>query len=78
MSHKYFDYNQAAEEAGISADDLAYLRRRVETDYPSQMLREMHLHAWCKAIGRGELTVAEALTPSSGQPPPISEMRLGG
>jgi len=41
---KYFDYEAAAKEAGISAEDLDALRRRIGSDYPSQMLREMHLH----------------------------------
>ena len=74
----YFDYEAAAAEAGVSAADLAALRRRVESDFPSQMLREMHLYAICRAIGAGQRTVADALKPPSNTMPPISEMRLGG
>lgn len=76
--HRYYDYEAAAAEAGISADDLAALRRKVEADYPSEMLREMHLQALCRAIGRGECTVAEALQPSGGDMPDISKLTMGG
>lgn len=75
---RYFDWEAAAEQAGISPADLAAIRRRVESDYPSQMLREMHLHTICKAIGAGEKTVADALKPPTNKMPPISELRLGG
>ena len=75
---RYFDYKAAADEAGVSPEDLDALRRRVEADYPSRMLREMHLHAICKAIGAGEKTVADALKPNTNTMPPISELRLGG
>ncbi len=74
----YFDYQVAADEAGISADDLAALRQRVEADYPSRMLRELHLLEICRAIGAGEKTLADALKPNSKVMPPISELRLGG
>ena len=76
--HRYYDYEAAAAEAGISPEDLAALRRKVEADYPSQMLREMHLHALCRAIGRGECTVAEALEPGTGDMPDISKLTMGG
>ena len=59
--HEYFDYIQAAQDAGISATGLATLRKHVESIYPSRMLREMHLYTLCTNIGRGKLTVAEAL-----------------
>ncbi len=42
------------------------------------MLREMHLHTICRAIGAGEKTVADALKPNANKMPPISELRLGG
>ena len=74
----YFDYEAAAREAEVSPEDLAALRRRIESDYPSQMLREMHLHTICKAIGAGEKTLADALKPNTNVIPPISELRLGG
>ena len=76
--HEYFDYIQAAEDAGISPADLAALRDHVEGTYPSQMLREMHLYTLCTDIGRGKLTAAEALKPPTGRPPDISNLRLGG
>ena len=75
---RYFDYQADADEAGISSEELAALRRRVEADYASQMLRELHLHSICKAIAAGEKTVADALKPNSNTMPPISELRLGG
>jgi len=75
---KDFGYIQAAEDAGISPEDLAALRTRVESDYPSRTLREIHLYMLCRGIGSGRLTVAEALKPASGELPPISEIRMGG
>jgi hypothetical protein len=76
---EYFDYIQAAEDAGISPADLAALRKHVESIYPSRMLRQMHLYTLCTDIGRGKLTVAEALlNPPSGKLPDISKLRLGG
>ncbi len=69
--HRYFDYTTAAA-------DLAALRRRVESEYRSVMLREMHLLMLCRAIGNSECTLAEALRPSSGDLPPMSDLRLGG
>ncbi|NQT88793.1 hypothetical protein HQ560_18645 [bacterium] len=76
--HKYYDYITAASDAGISPEDLAALRQKVEADYPSPMVREMHLHALCTAIGRGELTVAQALAPRTADMPPIAKLTLGG
>ena len=76
--HEYFDYIQAAEDAGVSPADLATLRKHVESIYPSQMLREMHLYTLCTDIGRGKLSLSEALKPPSGQLPDISKLRLGG
>ena len=76
--HEYFDYIQAAEDSGVSSADLAALRKHVENIYPSRMLREMHLYTICTDIGREKLTVAEALKPSSGKLPDISNLRLGG
>ncbi len=76
--HEYFDYIQAAQDAGISQADLATLRKHVEDIYPSQMLREMHLLTICTEIGQGKLTLAEALKPPSGDIPDISNLRLGG
>jgi len=76
---EYFDYTQAAEKAKISPEDLAALRKHVESIYPSRMLREMHLYTICTEIGQKKLTVAEALTPpASGKLPDISNLRLGG
>jgi hypothetical protein len=75
---KYFDYEAAARQAGISHADLEALRRRVERDYPSRLLRELHLSAICKAIAAGRWTVADALKPGRTQPPPISDLRIGG
>ena len=76
--HEYFDYIQAAEDAGISSADFAALREHIESIYPSQMLREMHLYTICTEIGQGKLTVAEALKPPTGDLPDISNLRLGG
>jgi len=76
--HEYFDYIQAARDAGISPEDLATLRKHIESTYPSQMLREMHLYTICTEIGQGKLTVAEALKPPTGKLPDISNLRLGG
>ncbi len=76
--HEYFDYIQAAKDAGISPADLAALRKHVQSIYPSRMLREMHLYTLCTDINRGKLTLAEALKPPSGKLPDISKLRLGG
>ena len=77
--HEYFDYIQAAQDAGISPADLATLRKHVESIYPSRMLREMHLYTICTDIGQEKLTVANALKPpTGGKLPDISKLRLGG
>ncbi len=75
---RHFDYEKTAFEAGISADDLARLRARGEQDYPSPTLRAMRLQEICRAIGRGEMTVADALRPPDVLPPPPSDLRMGG
>ncbi len=76
--HKYFDYETAASQAGLSAEDLAALRRRVESDYPSPRLRERRLVALCKAIGKGECTLGDALQPPDGEFPGPAKLRMGG
>lgn len=75
---KYLDYEQAALQAGISPGDLQRVRERVERDYPSPTLRALRLVAICKAIGRAEMTVDDALAPPSILPPPPSDLRMGG
>ena len=76
--HEYFDYTQAARKAKISVEDLATLQEHIESIYPSQMLREMHLTEICTEIGKGNLTVAQALKPPTGEIPDIKNLRLGG
>ena len=75
---KYFDVVAAAEQAGLTAEQLAALRRRIEADYRSDILREMHLHRLCTAIARGRCTLEEALTHQPDLRPAIKDMRVGG
>jgi len=76
--YRYFDYMTVAREAGISQEDLAALRRRVESEYRNRMLRELHLHILCRAIASGQRTLAEALQPSPRDVPPPSKLTIGG
>lgn len=73
-----YDYEPAARQAGLSPAEAAALRRRVEDDYPSPTLRRMRWESICQAIGRGEITLADALKPPGGDLPPLSDLRLGG
>ena len=75
---RYFDYEEAAAQAGISRDDLEAIRRRVESDYAGDLLRELHLMRICREIGRGTSSVADAIEPGDGRPPPLSGLRMGG
>jgi len=75
---KHFDYIAAARQAGLSDDDLAALRHRVEGEYHSELLREMHLHRICTAIARGECTLDEALHHTPDLRPPLKDLRVGG
>jgi AraC-like DNA-binding protein len=75
---RYLDYEAVAERAGISQEDLAALRRRVAGDYRSEILREAHLMRICRAVARGDCTVADALKPGPPKPPSISDLRMGG
>lgn len=61
----HFDYRSAAQQAGLSSDDLGRLIREFRTDYPDDpMLQELHVLRACHAIARGTTTIAEILRPS--------------
>jgi hypothetical protein len=58
----YFDYRSVAREAGISARELARLRKGVAREFPGDpMLQELHLLRVCTAIRDGRLDVAAAI-----------------
>ena len=78
MPQRYFDYTAAARHAGVSTMELKALCRMIVARQPGRMMREMHVYSLCRAIGKGALTMADALKPDSGELPPMSELRMGG
>ena len=58
----YFNYQPAAEEAGISAQNLDELKRLVRNDFPDDdMLYELHMLRACKAVCVGAATIEQIL-----------------
>ena len=61
----YFDYEEAAREARIPAQELEELRHLIKREFPrDEMMCELHLLRACMAIKNGVLTIEQALTPS--------------
>ena len=61
----YFDYEEAAREARIPAQELEELRHLIKRDIPrDEMMYELHLLRACMTIKNGVLTIEQALTPS--------------
>lgn len=59
---EYFNYEKAAQEAGISADQLTQLCQMIETEFPNdRMLFELHVLRACMAVVRGVVTIQEIL-----------------
>lgn len=49
--YRYFDYRQAASEAGIAPDQLLEIERLFRMDYPADdMLYELHVLRACMAV----------------------------
>jgi hypothetical protein len=61
----YFDYEEAAREARIPAQELEELRHLIKREFPrDEMMYELHLLRACMTIKNGVLTIEQALTPS--------------
>ncbi|MBI4802110.1 MAG: hypothetical protein HY796_06265 [Elusimicrobia bacterium] len=59
---RYFNYEAAAREAGISDSQLAALSQLMRQEFPKDdMLYELHVLRACMAVRGGYLTIAEAL-----------------
>ena len=58
----YFSWEKVAREARIPAAKLAALRRRIRREFPrDDMMYELHLLRACMAVGKGWITLEEAL-----------------
>lgn len=61
---RYFNYEEIAEDAGISRDDLAALAQLARDEFPDdETMAQMHFVRTCMAIRNGEITVEAALQP---------------
>ncbi|MGD1085366.1 MAG: hypothetical protein ABSA47_11550 [Verrucomicrobiota bacterium] len=59
---RYFDFEKAGREAGISDDELNRLARLFTLEEPHDpMLAELHTLRACMAIKNGRTTIEEAL-----------------
>ena len=58
---RYFDYETAARQAGISPDGLATLCELIREEFPSDdMMYELHVLRACLAIRDGHLSLDQA------------------
>ena len=58
----FFDFENVAREAGISADCLKQIQEAMQREFPSDaMMRELHVLRACMAIRDGLITVEDAL-----------------
>ena len=59
---EYFDYEPAARDAGLNAEQLRQLMDVVRRDYPTdEMLFELHVMRACRAIAEGRTTLEKAI-----------------
>jgi hypothetical protein len=59
---EYFDYESAARQAHLSAQQLQLVKDAVRRDFPhDQMLFELHLLRACRALLDGAVTLADVL-----------------
>jgi len=59
---RYFDYDNAAREAGIPPDKLVELCRSIRQDFPKDdMMYELHVLRACMAIRDGHVRLEDAL-----------------
>lgn len=59
----YFDYEQAAREAGIPDDRLNELMQLMRDEFPQDdMMWELHILRACLAVRDGQATVDEILS----------------
>ena len=67
---RYFDWERAARQAGIPDDKLAEIGRALRREFPQDdMLYELHLLRVCMAVGKGWISLADALAPSADRSP---------
>ncbi len=58
----YFDFENAAREAGISAGQLRQLCEAMRREFPGdEMMRELHVLRACMAVRDGLVTLEDAL-----------------
>ena len=63
---RYFDYEKAAREAGISPQQVEELGRMIRQEFPKdEMMYELHLLRVCMAIQQRLITIKDALKLSS-------------
>ena len=56
----YFDYESAANEAGLTEDQLAAVKEIVRQEFPTDdMMWELHVLRTCLAIRDGHATLAD-------------------
>jgi hypothetical protein len=66
---RMFDYEKAAQAAGLSQGQLEELCRLVREEFPhDEMMYELHVLRACMAIQEGYLTIDEALAPDEPRP----------
>ena len=66
---KYFDYEEAARDAGLDAEQLQALCRLVREEFPGdEMMFELHVLRACHAVRDGWLTLEDALRVESPAP----------
>ncbi len=59
---RYFDYELAAREAGISDDLLEAIKRNMRCEFPDdEMLWELHVLRACNVVRDGLVTLDEVL-----------------
>jgi len=66
---RYFDYEEAARDAGIGAEQLQRICGLVREEFPGdEMMFELHVLRVCHAVKDGRLTLEDALRPESRAP----------
>lgn len=59
---RYFDYEHAAREAGISDAHLEAIKQAMRVEFPEDdMLWELHVLRACNAVRDGQTTIEEVL-----------------
>jgi len=65
----YFDYEGPAQEAGISADQLAQIVVMMKREFPhDSMMCELHVLRACMAVRDGSVAIQRILGPIAAAP----------